>query len=51
MAENPVLPESIEQLIAKEADVPVIISYTSHEYLMIIKGEYSKELKEKRGRY
>ncbi|XP_043585451.1 esterase FE4-like [Bombus pyrosoma] len=39
VAENPVLPEPIEQLITKEADVPVIISYTAHEYLMIIKDK------------
>ncbi|XP_068973276.1 esterase FE4-like isoform X2 [Bombus flavifrons] len=37
VAENPVLPEPVEQLITKEADVPVIISHTAHEYLMIIK--------------
>ncbi|XP_071876871.1 esterase FE4-like isoform X3 [Bombus fervidus] len=39
VAENPVLPEPIEQLITKEADVPVIISYAKHEYLMIIKDK------------
>lgn len=41
VAENPVLPKPIEQLIAKEADVPVIISYTAQEYIMFMKGGFS----------
>ncbi|XP_031773149.1 esterase E4-like isoform X1 [Apis florea] len=38
MAENPVMPESIEQLLTKVANVPVIISYTAHEYIMFLRG-------------
>lgn len=39
MAENPVMPESIEQLLTKVANVPVIISYTAHEYIMFLRGK------------
>ncbi|KAG6794781.1 esterase E4-like [Apis mellifera caucasica] len=38
MAENPVMPEPIEQMLSKIADVPVIISYTAHEYIMFLRG-------------
>ncbi|OAD58521.1 Esterase E4 [Eufriesea mexicana] len=36
IAENPVLPEPIEQLIMKPADVPLIISHTARESLMFV---------------
>lgn len=42
MAENPVMPEPIEQMLSKIADVPVIISYTAHEYIMFLRGESSR---------
>lgn len=44
VAENPVLPEPIEQLLKKDADVPVIISYTSHEFIMFMKDISEKSL-------
>ncbi|XP_068972710.1 esterase FE4-like [Bombus flavifrons] len=44
VAENPVLPKPIEQLIAKEADVPVIISYTAQEYIMFMKDKSEKSI-------
>lgn len=33
------MPESIEQLLTKVANVPVIISYTAHEYIMFLRGK------------
>lgn len=44
MAENPVMPEPIDQLLTKIANVPVIISYTAHEYIMFLRGEFSRIL-------
>ncbi|XP_076647374.1 esterase FE4 isoform X2 [Halictus rubicundus] len=38
MAENPVLPFPMEEMATKEACVPVIVGYTSHEFLMFIRG-------------
>ncbi|XP_043801166.1 juvenile hormone esterase-like [Apis laboriosa] len=39
MAENPVMPEPIDQLLTNPiANVPVIISYTAHEYIMFLRG-------------
>ncbi|CAL7935362.1 unnamed protein product [Xylocopa violacea] len=39
MAENPVLPEKIEQLIAKCEDIPLIVGCTTEEFIMLIKDD------------
>ncbi|XP_076286592.1 esterase FE4-like [Lasioglossum baleicum] len=38
IAENPVLPFPMEEMFTREASVPVIVGYTSHEFLMFLKG-------------
>lgn len=36
------MPEPIDKLLPKIANVPVIISYTAHEYIMFLRGEFSR---------
>lgn len=40
IAENPVLPEPIEQLIEKEVDIPVMASHTSNEFIMFLQSNF-----------
>ncbi|XP_017890628.2 esterase FE4-like [Ceratina calcarata] len=44
VAENPVLPEPIEQVVAEGADVPVMIGSTSHEFIMFFKDKSPKAM-------
>lgn len=46
VAENPVLPQPIEQLLENDANVPVIISYVEHEYIMFLKDKSEKTIAE-----
>ncbi|CAD1471932.1 unnamed protein product, partial [Heterotrigona itama] len=46
VAENPVLPQPIEQLFPNDANVPVIISYSEHEYIMFLKDKSEKTMKD-----
>ncbi|XP_043525690.1 esterase FE4-like [Frieseomelitta varia] len=46
VAENPVLSQPIEQLLANDANVPVIISYSEHEYIMFLKDKSEKTMAE-----
>lgn len=40
IAENPVLPESLEELIKKEVDIPVMASHTSNEFIMFLQSNF-----------
>ncbi|KOX71850.1 Esterase FE4 [Melipona quadrifasciata] len=46
VAENPVLPQPIEQLLENDANVPVIISYSEHEYIMFLKDKSERTIAE-----
>ncbi|XP_076286573.1 esterase FE4-like isoform X2 [Lasioglossum baleicum] len=43
MAENPVLPFPLEEMLTKEARVPVIVGYASHEFLMFANEASTKK--------
>ncbi|KOC67535.1 Esterase FE4 [Habropoda laboriosa] len=44
VAENPVLPEPIDEYLEKGFDVPVIIGYTADEFIMFVKDNRERAL-------
>lgn len=44
VAEDPVLPLPIEVLLLKDVDIPVMIGFTSHEYIMFFKDNSEKAM-------
>ncbi|XP_031826306.1 esterase FE4-like isoform X2 [Nomia melanderi] len=44
VADNPVLPLPMEQMMEKDICIPVIVGYTSHEFIMFLKDNSDKTM-------
>ncbi|KZC12051.1 Esterase E4 [Dufourea novaeangliae] len=45
IADNPVLPLPIEELLMNDVNIPIVVGYSSHESLMFIKDKSQKTMK------